>query len=209
VIVGNSNNGPGRPTVAFRSTPQGLVPLGDLPGGIEDGNADGVSFDGSTIVGRSNSANGYEGFRWTEAGGMEPLGDLPGGMFVSTPLDVTDDGSTVVGYSHTGIASGVGEEAFIWDPIHGMRNLKQVLQTDYGLDLTAWTLSRANAISADGRVIIGDGIIGGRRRGWIAVIPEPTSFGGLYVALVVLTNRVRRLGIASRRSRSSLTRFAR
>jgi uncharacterized membrane protein len=203
VIVGNSNNGPGRPTVAFRSTPQGLVPLGDLPGGIEDGNADGVSFDGSTIVGRSNSANGYEGFRWTEAGGMEPLGDLPGGMFVSTPLDVTDDGSTVVGYSHTGIASGVGEEAFIWDPIHGMRNLKQVLQTDYGLDLTAWTLSRANAISADGRVIIGAGIIGGRRRGWVAVIPEPTSCGGLCVALVVLTNRVRRRGIASRRSRSS------
>ena len=147
--------------LAFRSTPQGLVSLGDLPGGIEDGIANDVSFDGSTIVGRSNSANGYEGFRWTEAGGMEPLGDLPGGMFVSTPLDVTDDGSTVIGYSHTGISVSVGEEAFIWDAVHGMRNLKQVLQADYGLDLAAWTLSRANAMSADGSVIVGDGFIGG------------------------------------------------
>ena len=69
VIVGNSNNAAGV-SLAFRSTPQGLVSLGDLPGGIEDGIASDVSFDGSTIVGRSNSANGYEGFRWTEAGGM-------------------------------------------------------------------------------------------------------------------------------------------
>jgi uncharacterized membrane protein len=198
VIVGSSNDGPGRPTVAFRSTPQGLVALGDLPGGIEDGIANDVSFDGSTIVGRSNSANGYEGFRWTEAGGMEPLGDLPGGMFRSTPLDLTDDGSTVIGYSHTGISGGGGEEAFIWDTAHGMRNLRQVLQADYGLDLAGWTLTRANAMSADGSVIVGDGIIGGARRGWVAVIPipEPTSCGGLCVAIVVLTNRVRRLGKA-------------
>ena len=49
-------------------------------------------------------------------------------MFVSTPLDVTDDGSTIIGYSHTGINVSVGEEAFIWDAVHGMRNLKQVLQ---------------------------------------------------------------------------------
>ncbi len=174
VIVGDSNNGSGL-SLAFRSTPQGLVSLGDLPGGIEDGIANDVSFDGSTIVGRSNSTNGYEGFRWTEAGGMEPLGDLPGGMFVSTPLDVTDDGSTIIGYSHTGISVSVGEEAFIWDAVHGMRNLKQVLQADYGLNLAGWTLTRANAMSADGRVIVGDGIIGGARRGWVAVIPEPAT----------------------------------
>jgi probable HAF family extracellular repeat protein len=196
VIVGNSNNAAGV-SLAFRSTPQGLVSLGDLSGGIQDSGASGVSFDGSVIIGRSNSANGYEGFRWTAATGMQPLGDLPGGMFVSTPQDVTDDGSTVIGYSETGITS---EEAFIWDAVHGMRNLKQVLQVDCGLDLTGWTLTRANAMSADGSVIVGDGIIGGARRGWVAVIPipEPTSCGGLCVAIVVLTNRVRRLGKGKR-----------
>jgi probable HAF family extracellular repeat protein len=193
VIVGNSNNAAGV-SLAFRSTPLGLVSLGDLPGGIDDSGAQGVSFDGSIIVGRSNSANGYEGFRWTEAGGMEPLGDLPGGMFVSTPLDVTDDGSTVIGYSHTGISVGVGEEAFIWDSAHGMRNLQQVLQADFGLDLTAWTLSRANAISANGSVIVGDGIINGARRGWVAVIPvpEPTSCAALCIAFTIFGHRVRR-----------------
>jgi uncharacterized membrane protein len=200
VIVGNSNDAAGL-SLAFRSTPQGLVSLGDLPGGIEDSGARNVSFDGSVIIGRSNSANGYEGFRWTAATGMQPLGDLPGGMFVSTPLDVTDDGSTIVGYSHTGISvsGAVGEEAFIWDTVHGMRNLKQVLQAEYGFDLAPWTLTRANAMSADGTVIVGDGIIGGARRGWVAVVPEPTSFGALCVALAVLSNhRVRRLRIGTR-----------
>jgi uncharacterized membrane protein len=177
VIVGNSNNA-ARVSLAVRSTPQGLVSLGDLPGGIEDSGAYKASFDGSVIIGRSNSANGYEGFRWTAVTGMQPLGDLPGGMFVSTPQDVTDDGSTIVGYSHTGSSVSVGEEAFIWDTVNGMRNLKQVLQADYGLNLAGWTLTRANAMSADGSVIVGDGIIGGARRGWVAVIPipEPTSF---------------------------------
>ena len=77
-----------------------------------------------------------------------------------------------------------------------MRNLKQVLQADYGLDLAAWTLTRANAMSADGSVIVGDGFIGGARRGWVAVIPipEPTSCGGLCVALTMLSNRLRRFG---------------
>ena len=199
VIVGNSNNGSGV-SLAVRSTPQGLVSLGDLPGGIEDGIAHNVTFDGSTIVGRSNSANGYEGFRWTEAGGMEPLGDLPGGMFVSTPLDVTDDGSTIIGYSHTGISVSGGEEAFIWDTIHGMRNLKQVLQADYGLDLAGWTLTRANAMSADGTVIVGDGIIGDARRGWVAVIPEPSCLALAAAGFCGLIARVWRV-LLSRHSR--------
>jgi uncharacterized membrane protein len=193
VIVGDSNNAAGV-SLAVRSTTQGLVSLGDLPGGIEDSIANDVSFDGSIIVGRSSSANGYEGFRWTEAGGMEPLGDLPGGSFTSTPLDVTDDGSTIIGYSHTGISGGGGEEAFVWDTVHGMRNLKQVLQTQYGLDLSAWTLSRANAMSADGRVIVGNGIVNGARRGWVAVlpIPEPTSCASLWFAFTILSHGVRR-----------------
>jgi probable HAF family extracellular repeat protein len=196
VIVGDSNNASGV-SLAFRSTPQGLVPLGDLPGGTEDGIASGVNFDGSVIVGRSNSANGYEGFRWTAARGMEPLGDLPGGEFRSTPLDLTDDGSTIVGYAETGIGVGVGEEAFIWDEAHGMRNLKEVLQSQYGLDLSAWTLSRANAISADGSVIVGDGVINGQRRGWVATVPEPTLLAATCIALTILAQR-RRLVIGRR-----------
>jgi uncharacterized membrane protein len=199
VIVGDANNAPGANTLAVRSTPQGgLVSLGDLPGGTEDGIANDVNFDGSVIIGRSHSESGHEGFRWTAATGMQPLGDLPGGMFVSTPQDLTDDGSTIVGYSHTGITvpGTVGEEAFIWDPQHGMRNLMEFLETDFGLDLTPWTLTRANAISADGSVIVGDGLFNGARRGWVAVLPEPTTGLTLCAALALLLNpRTRRCQI--------------
>jgi probable HAF family extracellular repeat protein len=59
--------------------------LGDLPGGEFHSVAIGVSADGSVIVGPSDSASGYEAFRWTSDGGMVGLGDLPGGWFQSRP----------------------------------------------------------------------------------------------------------------------------
>ncbi len=52
-----------------------------------------------------------------------------------------------------------------------MRNLKQVLENDYGLDLTGWTLTYAGDISSDGNVIVGVGTNpDGDTEGWIAVL---------------------------------------
>jgi uncharacterized membrane protein len=71
-------------TQAFRWTAQdGIVKLGDLPGGCVCSFAYGVFNDGQTIVGTGNIAralNAYktEAFRWTSTGGMEGLGFLPG-----------------------------------------------------------------------------------------------------------------------------------
>jgi hypothetical protein len=46
--------------------------------------------------------------------------------------------------------------AFIWDPIHGMRDLERVLRDEYGLtNLHPWGLQTAWAISADRRTIVG------------------------------------------------------
>src|SRR5215510_14161600 len=56
-----------------------FIPLGSLPGGIFHSDARGVSADGMVVVGGSNSASGFEAFRWTAAGGMVGLGVLPGG----------------------------------------------------------------------------------------------------------------------------------
>ena len=47
------------------------------PGGGESV-AEGVSADGSVVVGQAISASGPEAFRWTELGGIVGLGDLPG-----------------------------------------------------------------------------------------------------------------------------------
>lgn len=54
--------------------------------------------------------------------------------------------------------SGLNAEAMIGDSVNGMRHLKEFLENDYGLDLTGWTLHQANAISDDGKTIVGYGI---------------------------------------------------
>jgi len=64
-----------------------------------------------------------------------------------------------------------------------MRDLKQVLQDDYGLDLTGWELNGGaflggclrTDISADGLTIVGSGRNpSGDVEAWIAVLAEPT-----------------------------------
>ena len=152
---------------AFRwTTATGMVPLGDLPGGSSSSQANAVSADGSVIVGYSGSTfAGSEVFRW-ENGQMVGLG-LPG-----VPFGVSADGSVIVGV--VGLPGVVAP--FIWDPIHGGRNLVAVLLFDYGLDLTGWTLTSARGVSADGRSIIGDGRNpSGQQEAWIAIIPEPST----------------------------------
>ncbi|MFO8012433.1 MAG: PEP-CTERM sorting domain-containing protein [Phycisphaerae bacterium] len=73
----------------------------------------------------------------------------------SHALDVTPDGRTIVG---TVTWPGWHPEAFIWDPDHGLRTFQTVLEYQYGLDLSGWTLQRATGISGDGLVIVGSGI---------------------------------------------------
>jgi len=57
-----------------------FTPLGDLPGSFISSRAEGVSGDGSVVVGYSDGVNGTEAFRWDSVGGMVGLGDLPGGI---------------------------------------------------------------------------------------------------------------------------------
>ena len=70
----------------------------------------------------------------------------------------------------------------------------EILTDDYGLgnSLTGWTLDRANAISADGTVIVGNGTNpSGLGEGWIAIIPEPTTATLLASGLLGLAIRRR------------------
>ncbi len=155
-----------------------ITSLGCLPGGGYAG-AMAVTPDGSVIVGASNSTDsgyyGFEALRWTEAGGMVGLGDLAGGDFLSCAIDVSADGSIIVGYGYT----AAGSTAFIWDADNGMRNLRDVLVNEYGLDLTGWILSWANGISADGTTIVGDGTNpDGNDEAWIAHLGSPSPCPG-------------------------------
>lgn len=178
VIVGYTTTASGGQAYSW-TVSGGMEGLGVLPGRYSS-QALGVSGDGSVIVGTSNSASGTEAFRW-DSGGMLGLGDLPDGSFYSEAMAISGDGSVVVGWGK----SGVGDEAVLWTADKGMVNFKDMLEDDYGLDLTGWNLSKAYDISDNGLTIVGSGINpSGQGEAWIATIPEPSticllSFGTL------------------------------
>jgi hypothetical protein len=125
-----------------------------------DSSANAVSADGTTVVGnRSVSSFQEEPFVWTEAKGMMGLGHA--GSF-SRAFGVSADGSRVVG----AIPSG----AFIWEESQGVRLISEVLR-EQGVNITGWDLFAAFDISADGTVIVGDGVNpDGISEGWVAQI---------------------------------------
>lgn len=169
---------------AFRWTEStGMQGLGDLPGGSFGSDASSVSADGNVIVGCGHGVLDYqEAIRWTEADGMISLGYLPdlppaGISLSSNAWDVSADGSIVVGHCQVKYGdSGAGPEAFIWDEENGTRSIKEMLENDYGLNLTGWRLQAAHGISNDGFTIVGYGISpGGNTQGWIATLPGRPS----------------------------------
>src|SRR4030095_5210836 len=95
-----------------------MVGLGDLPGGSVTSQANGVSGDGSVVVGGANSSTGGEAYRWTEAEGMVGRG-VPLGFSESSAEAISSDGKVVVGVAFAGISS----EAFRWTETEGMTGL--------------------------------------------------------------------------------------
>ncbi len=121
--------------------------LGDLPGGGVFSSANGVSADGTTVIGSSISelSGSYrEAFRWTAATGMVPLGDLPSGRFNSIAEGVSADGSVVVGTSD--IENGV-IVGFVWTEAEGMTALPLLAPSR--------PYAEARDVSADGSIIVG------------------------------------------------------
>ncbi len=91
--------------------------------------------------------------------------------------------------------------AFIWDEIHGLRTLKQVL-LDAGADLHGWTrLVEVRDVSADGHTILGYGYNAqGAYVPFVATIPEPATLSLAAISFVMLGGRSSRGRRATRRS---------
>jgi uncharacterized membrane protein len=103
---------------------------------------------------------------------MEDIGSLPGKTTMH-PFGVSSNGKSIVG---SGYDDNYIFQAFIWDSIHGIRDLKTVLQTEYGLNLSGWTLHLAYAITPDGNVIVGQGTnSSGKKEAFRVVLGNPIT----------------------------------
>jgi probable HAF family extracellular repeat protein len=165
VVVGGSNG------QAFRWVNGTLTGLGFLPGG-NFSEARGVNADGTVVVGGGTPFSG-EAFRWTAATGMVGLGFLPGG-FRSLAFGVNADGKVVVGEA---IDASGAFQAFRWTAATRMQSVMTLLLAAKVVTMaTGWQLTSANGVSADGTVIVGNGVDPlGTEQGWIARLPKESN----------------------------------
>ncbi len=126
-----------------------LQGIGVLPGYTRS-SANGLSADGSTVVGSCNNGTiaDFRAFRWTAAGGIQDLGLLPGGTFAQAH-GVNGDGSVVVGRC---IVGGI-TRAFRWTSAGGMQEVVA----------PPGSFTIAIGVSADGSVVAGTAGVGGVR----------------------------------------------
>ena len=178
VIVGTVDYGPFSNDgiqAFYWSAATGAVLIGDLPGGnsgVPRGYARAVSGDAGVIAGIGESANGVEAFRYdTESAQMSGLGDLPGGPFSSSAYGISFNGSIIVGLSLSGTQEYQG---FRWTASTGMRGLG-FLTPAPGLQ----RYSLAEAISADGTIIVGESRSVAAGNGYEAVRWTPTGIQAL------------------------------
>jgi probable HAF family extracellular repeat protein len=115
-VVGGSDSNPGRQ--AFRWTAQnGMVGLGDLPGGTFSSTALDVSGDGTVVVGVAETNTGREAMFWIQTTGMVNLrsflvsqGVNLAGWTLTSAEGISADGRTIVG---TGVNPVGNQEAWV------------------------------------------------------------------------------------------------
>lgn len=168
VVVGQADIASGD-SRAFRWTQSGgMQNLGTLGGSASV--AYGASTNGSVVVGSAYDwQDNPRAFRWTPTNGMQGLGTLGGAE--SYALAVSGDGSVVVGYSQDNSSSA---RAFRWTAATGMQDLNVLYAA---LLPNGSLLTSADAISSDGRFIVGLGFnaISGRGEAYLLDVSEPPA----------------------------------
>lgn len=184
-------------TEAFKWTQAGgLVAMG-IPAGNARSETYGMNDDGSIIVGAYGiSGQSRQAAYWTESGGWVGLGSM--GYNSASASGVSDDGNMIIGSASTfnPLTSTSTGDAFLWDPVNGMRSADLVLSTVFGLNLTGWDITSITGISGDGRFLAGSGIDpNGKTQAWMAdltPVPVPGAvwlFGSAIAGLSVFGRR--------------------
>ncbi len=156
--------------------------LHTVPNPIEGRNAlvNAASSDGKIVAGRIPvDEEDFHAMRW-EVGNdqVEVLGllDYPNHTD-SVARGVSADGKVIVGVSN-GPHPELDTRAFVWDQLHGMRELEEVFRDEYGLEVHPWGVGTAEQISDDRRTVVGSIREGRKASGspgdmWVAVLDWP------------------------------------
>ncbi len=176
LIAGTCNGRNGSQAVVWENGSHFPRGLGYLPNTdrFKIGRATAISPDGAYIIGASSSTaagpEGVEGFMYSmPSGPMTGLGPATGGR-QTYPTAVCRHAEVIVGSLVMPVAPYT-QTAFIWTPAAGLRELRQVLATDYSIDMQGWTLTEATGISGDGSVIVGNGVGPHGEEAWLATLP--------------------------------------
>jgi len=187
VIVGTGETS-ASPRGWWWSPGSGMNALPDAPGALSRSSAQAVSADGSVVVGSANTSGSTTGHleaaRWTGTGfgTLEILGALPGVTVAdSEARDVSGGGEVIVGRA---VSAASEDRAFLWDATNGMRDLGDMLASDYGLDPGGWVLREATGVSDvgpdGGFTVVGSGINPqGEPEGWVAFLVPPACDNGV------------------------------
>ena len=117
-----------------------------------------LNYDGSVAVGYVSAGFALRAFRWTQLGGLQLIEAPLGGSDSTYSRAVNANGSVIVG-DYLIFGTG-GSRAWVWRQGSGFSDLRNELVSEYGLggQLAGWSLVAATDVSADGRVIVGQGI---------------------------------------------------
>lgn len=122
------------------------------------------SYDGSIVAGN----DGFfvimqKSYIWNRKDGIVYLGELPNRRW-SEVNDISANGRVVVGVSFDDFEDDI---SFYWSEETGMVDLREMLVDTYNIDLDGWVLTEAVGISADCKVIVGNGTNpDGVQEGW-------------------------------------------
>ncbi len=133
----------------------GMVGLG-IPDNWRNTKFPRISPEGGVIVGYGEVRDvGFEPFRWTSEEGLVPLGVLDEQRleYYGRPHGVSSNGWVIVGESE----AVEGRRAAVWTPRRGVLDLNELLKNEFGIELGEWVLKSANAVSYDGKTIVGFG----------------------------------------------------
>jgi uncharacterized membrane protein len=186
VIVGSA------PVGAFRwHATSGLELLRDTSGAYVTMYPEHVSNDGATVFGsyvevENGGSEVITGYKRFKDGVVETFPMGTDSQYVVFQ-DMSADGSVAVG-ARIG-EPGIGIEAVVWDAVHGVRSLADILAA-HGVSTNGTYLYDAMGVSADGTTIVGlenpnTGVA------WMVTIPEPASALGIAAGGVCLLLRRR------------------